>query len=137
MKGRIGGLRNGMTHVLALGALGLVVALSTLGQESVDEITAAPDDPDHALHCSVCQSPNHFGGLMPGPAPSEEVLNRIMAEDPFGEGEDDLGDADEVSEDEVVETAHHHKPRAFRRFHATRPASVSHPGPAARGPSAS
>jgi hypothetical protein len=126
MMGRLGGLRYGVTHVLVLGVLGGVTALATLGREVDSDFTAAPDDPNHASHCSVCRSPNHFGGLMPGPAPSNETLSRMISDDLDGEVE--LGDVQSVSEDEMIETANNRKvhglgelPKVHRSFEFPQP----------------
>ncbi len=134
MTGRFGGIRNALVQLLMLGALGLVVALSALGRENEDGFKAAPDDPDHAQTCEVCRSPNHFGGLMPGPAPSAEVLNRMFSEEAVSETLPDFEGDEWDTETDAVETASDRKLKSQPDYQKP---TLLQPRTSARKPSAS
>lgn len=137
MTGRFCGLKNAMTQLVVLGALGVVVALSAQGRDSNSDFKAAPDDPEHAKTCVVCRSSNHFGGRMPGPAPSDEVLNRMFAADPYAFIETDKDAEDLVSDIETIETASDRNLRIRSRSHQASQPSVIDPRTNVRKASAS
>lgn len=134
-------LKNVGANLLILGVLATVSVVSIQARAPKSDLRAAPDDPEHYQHCVVCQSENHFGGLKPKPAPSPEVQERLLSEDPQREDEgaeesEEYVESEEMPPLETIETAHIRKLKVHQDVQKAEQSSSLRPRTSVR-PSAS